>query len=144
MASTIKQLNYETIVSLMTTDLNGIGSAAYATSAAAGADGTAANLIGDFELALATLTPTGTPLVDLWLIRSADGTNYEDNTTPPPSDSYVGTFEVSTGAGAKRLILRDRVLPPGLFKAVIRNRTNVSFNASGNTLKFRAHNLQTV
>lgn len=144
MAATIKQLNYETIVSVMTTDLNSIANNAYATSAAAGADGTAANLLADWELALATLTPTGTPLIDLWIIRSADGTNYEDNTTPPPSDSYVGSFEVSTGAGAKRLILRDRTLPPGLFKVVIRNRTGVAFNASGNTLKFRAHNLQTV
>lgn len=139
----IKQQVYQTIVSAMTTDLNSITNNSYATSAALGADATAANLMADFELALASLTPTGTPVIDLWLVRSADGTNYEDSATPP-ADSYVGSFEVTTGAGAKRAILRDRVLPPGLFKCVVRNRTGVTFAAASNTLKYRPHSLQTV
>lgn len=143
MAADIKQQGYITIVSAMTTDLNSITNNSYATSAALGADAGDAELLADFELALATLTPTGTPVIDLWLIRSADGTNYEDSATPP-MDAYVGSFEVTTGAGAKRAILRDRALPPGLFKTVIRNRTGVTFNASGNTLKYRPHSLQTV
>lgn len=139
----IKQQVYQTIVSAMTTDLNSIANNAYATSVALGADATAAELTADFELALASLTPTGTPVIDLFLIRSADGTNYEDSATPP-ADAFAGSFEVTTGAAAKRAILRDRTLPPGLFKAVIRNRTGVAFAATGNTLKYRPHSIQTV
>lgn len=143
MAADIKQQGYVTIVSAMTTELNSLANNSYATSAALGADAGDAELMADWELALASLTPTGTPVIDLWLIRSADGTNYEDSATPP-ADAYLGSFEVTTGAGAKRAILRDRPLPPGLCKAVVRNRTGVAFAASGSTLKYRPHSLQTV
>lgn len=147
MATTLKQALYASIVSVMTTELNSLGSTSWAISGAMGSDATtAAELLGDFELYLASLTPTGTPFVDLYLIRAADGTNYQDpnSAAQPPQSAYVGSFETTTGAGAKRIVLPDIPLPPGLFKAVVKNNTNVSLASSGNTLKFRPHSLQNV
>ena len=48
--TTLKQLKYETVVSLMTTELNSLANNASVLSAAAGGDTTDANLLGDFEL----------------------------------------------------------------------------------------------
>lgn len=143
MAADIKQKNYTTLVTATIT-LTSVATNAYATSSAMGADATAAELYGDWVLTLGSLNPTGTPVVKLWLIRAPDGTVYEDNTTPPPMDSFVGAFELSTGSGAKVAVLRDRRLPPGLFKAVIQNASGVTLAASGNSLTFRPHSLQTV
>lgn len=143
MATVLKQNLYGTIVSLLTTELNALANGSAATGSAAGSDAvTAAELYGDFELALASLTPTGTPSCDLYLIRSADGTNYEDATPPP--NSFVGTFTTTTGAGVKRSVLRDIPLPPGLYKPILVNNTNVALAASGSTLKVRPHSLQNV
>lgn len=144
--ATIKQLNYETIVSVMTTELNALANNARAISSAIGADGTAANLLGDFELAVTFGTaPTVDTLIDLYLVRSADGTNYEDGdaTNRPTADSYVGSFQVRAVTTAQRMVVRDIPLPPGLFKAVVHNNgTGQAFSASGHTLKVRAHNRQ--
>ena len=77
-----------------------------------------------------------------------DGTNYEDATTGAseslPPDAYVGSFVPTSGAGTKRMALRDIPAPPGLWKAVIQNESGVALPASGNTLKVRPHNLKTV
>lgn len=146
MATSLKQELYGTDVPVFTTGLNSLADGSGATSAALGSDATTAQpLYGDFVLVLASLTPTGSPYVDLYLLRSADGTNYEDTPTSVAGfNAFVGSFTVPTGAAAKRAILRDIPLPPGLWKAYLVNHTNVAFAASGNTLDYRPHNLQNV
>jgi hypothetical protein len=146
----IKQNVYQTIATVLTTELNSLatGSAASASSAQ-GADATAADLLLDFELLTGgSITPGTNPRADLYLIRAADGTNYEDSTTGAseslPPDAFVGSFVPTSGAGTKRMVLRDRPAPPGLWKAIVLNELGVSLAASGNTLKVRPHSYQTV
>lgn len=146
--TTLKQLKYETVVSLMTTDLNSLANNASVLSAAAGGDTTDANLLGDFELVVTFDTnPTAGSTVELYLLRAADGTNYEDGSASvaPNPGSRVGSFPVRAVTTAQRIVLRDVPLPPGLYKALILNdATGQAFAASGNTLKVRPHNLQNV
>ena len=145
--STIKQLAYETITSVMTTELNSLATNTRAISAAMGADATAANLLGDWELVVTlAATPTVDTFLDLYLVRSADGTNYEDGdaTNRPVADSYAGSFQTRATASAQRLVVRDVPMPPGLYKAVLWNNAGTTSAASGNTLKVRTHNRQVV
>lgn len=144
-ASTIKQLQYETINSVMTTELNSLANNTRAISSAEGADGTAADLLGDWELVATWGTnPTVDTCVDLYLVRSADGTNYEDGDASlrPAADSYAGCFQVRAVTSAQRMVIRDVPMPPGLYKAVIWNNVGQTMAASGNTLKVRTHNRQ--
>lgn len=145
--TTFKQLNYETIVSVMTTELNSLANGSRAISSAIGADATAANLLGDFELAVTFGTaPTLDNTVDLYLVRAADGTNYEDGnaTIRPASNAFAGSFQLRNVTTAQRIVIRDVPLPPGLWKAVVLNSSGQAFPASGSTLKVRPHNYQNV
>lgn len=144
----IKQLKYETIVSVMTTELNSLANNARAISAALGADATDAHLLGDWEL-VATLNPA--PVVDttldLYLVRAADGTNYEDGdaTVRPAAGAYAGSFQVRAVTTAQRMVIPDVPFPPGLYKAVLLNNgTGQALAATGNTLKVRPHNRQVI
>jgi len=144
--TTLKQLKYETIASLETTGLNSLAANASFLGAAVGADNADANLYGDFELVVTYGTgPTVDTEVRLYLIRSADGTNYEDGTSSvrPPSSAAVGGFQVRAVTSAQRMVIRDVLIPPGLWKPLLTN-VNQAMAASGNTLKVRYHNLQNV
>lgn len=146
-AATIQQKLYETINSVMTTELNSLANNARAISAAEGSDATtAADLFGDFELVVTFgVAPTLDTTVDLYLVRSADGTNYEDGdaSVRPAAEAFVGSFQLRAVTTAQRMIIRDVPMPPGLWKAVILNNgTGQAFAASGNTLKVRTHNRQ--
>ena len=91
--------------------------------------------------------PTAGATIELYLLRAADGTNYEDGSASvaPNAGSRVGSFPVRAVTTAQRIVVRDVPLPPGLYKALILNyATGQAFAASGNTLKVRPHNLQNV
>lgn len=142
----VLQQQYATINSVMTTELNSLTNNSRAISSAEGGDTTDAELYGDFELVVTFGTnPTADTTIDLYLVRAADGTNYEDGdaSVRPSPDAFVGSFPVRAVTTAQRMIVRDVPLPPGLWKAVIHNNgTGQTFAASGNTLKVRPHNLQ--
>lgn len=144
MATTLTHKRYETIASVLTTELNTLANNGFsALGTAQGGDSTDGPLFGDFELVLGSLNPTSQALADLWLIPAVDGTNYAD--TPSSTNAsqalYVGTFWGATGSAAKRAAIRGVELPAGLWKAVLKNTTGVSFAASGNTVKVRPYNL---
>lgn len=146
----IKNQAYVAIATCLTTELNALATgSAGAAGPAQGADATAAEMLLDFELLTGgSVTPGTNPRADLYLIRSADGTNYEDATTGAseslPPDALVGSFVPTTGAGTKRMILRDVPCPPGLWKAILQNEIGVSLAATGNTLRYRRHSYQSV
>lgn len=102
--------------------------------------------LADFELVLGSAAFTGTDsALALYIVPSVDGTNYGDwtgNVTTAQQHHqpyYAGSFTTSGATAAQRLTLRDVPLPNGLFKVGIRNLSNVSLAASGNTLKYRPH-----
>jgi hypothetical protein len=89
------------------------------------------------EVNLASLTPTAGAYVQIFIVISMDGTNYEDapSSTNPGSMQLVATISVSTGAGTKRVSTKDLFrIPPGKFKFVLKNQTGVALAATGNTV----------
>jgi hypothetical protein len=148
MATTLKQLKYGTLTTLETTSLNSLvaNATVIGSAASVSGDATDADLYADFELVVTfAVAPTVDTEVRLCLIRSVDGTNYEDAsaTVRAPGGASVGGFQVTAVATAQRLVVRDVQLPPGLWKPLLIN-TNQAWAASGNTLKVRVHNLQNV
>lgn len=144
--SDVYQQSYATIVSQMTTELNSLANNARAISSDLGGDATDAPLYGDFELVVTFGTnPTVDTTIDLYLVRAADGSNYEDGdaSVRPSPDAFAGSFPVRAVTSAQRIVIRDVPMPPGFYKTVIHNNgTGQAFAASGNTLKVRPHNLQ--
>ena len=144
----IKHLKYETIVSAMTTELNALANNARAISSALGSDTVDAHLFGDWELVVTfAVAPTVDTLIDLYLVRAVDGTNYEDGDASirPAASAFVGSFQVRAIATVQRMPVRDVLFPAGLYKAIIHNNaTGQALSASGHTLKVRPHNRQVI
>lgn len=95
------------------------------------------------EIVLGSINPSGTPYVDCYLFASQDGTNYED-VSASAAHAIIASAFVTTGSSAKRAVLRNIPIPPIKFKLCLRNRTGVSFAASGNTFKYARHYEQSV
>ena len=93
----------------------------------------------DLELVLASLTPTAGAYCDVWLEATLDGTNYADASKPLQTASLLGAFQLDTAAAAQRIVLANIPIPPLGFKLQLRNMSNVTLGASGNTLKYRRH-----
>jgi hypothetical protein len=145
--SIIKQLKYETIHNLATTELNALAAAARAIGPAQGADATDANLLGDAILSVTfAVAPVVDTLVDLYLVRAADGTNYEDGsaTVVPTPDSFVGSWPMRAVTTAQIRVIRDIPIPAGLYKAIVQNNTAQAFPATGTTVTLREHNRQVI
>ena len=103
----------------------------------------------DLEIVLASAAFTGTDsVIELYLVASVDGTNYPDwtgNVTSEEQENaqyHVGTVTTSGATAAQRMALRDVSLPNGKYKWGLRSRANVTLAASGNTLKWRPHQIQ--
>jgi hypothetical protein len=132
--------------SVMTTELDALasGSAAIATTAQ---DNDLGDLYADAELTVDFVSaPTADGMIDLYLVRTVDGTNYEDSTTGgterPPKNGYVGSFFVANTTAAQRLVIPEIWLPPRDFKPFIVNLTSQAFPASGSILKFFYYRLK--
>ena len=110
----------------------------------------------DLELTLGSLdlSAQDNPAVVIYLIESVDGgtdfDTYSDNVSAddscPPGDKICAIIGLrpGTGAEAKTAIKSMIPIPPGRFKLLLRNKTGVSFAASGNILAYRTYNLNTV
>jgi hypothetical protein len=102
----------------------------------------------DFELNLGSFggTPSSGGYVELYLLYSVDGTNFCDGSTTvdPPATALVGAFAIRANTAAQRITIDGVPLLPFKFKTLLRNKTGQSFNASGNTLKMRRYNPESV
>ena len=115
--------------------LNSLASASSATSAAISNDAsTEGDLLADAELVLGSITPTGTPYCELYLLSSVDSANYAD----APGE-LVGVFPITTGASAKRALIRDIPVPPKDHKWAVKNVTGQTLAGSGNALNVLYH-----
>jgi hypothetical protein len=97
----------------------------------------------DFELVWdAVGTPALADCIDLYWVRTVDGTNYEDaSSTIFPRASLLGAFLVHNTSSPQRLILPEVRLPPRDFKLLVHNQTNGAFASSGNVLKMLTYHL---
>ena len=143
MATTLKQTEQASAVTLLSTELNSLANGSNAVSSTAilnnaiGQANTDGYVRGKLELnigapAAALTLNTG---VTVWFLQTVDGTNYEDgdaSTTPARLPHIV--IPVRAVATAQRIIQRIAV-PVGTQKVLVSNGTGQSWNASGNSLK---------
>jgi len=91
--------------------------------------------------------PTVDSAVELYLLPSSDGgTTFADGgaSVEPQTAHLVGRFVVRAITTAHVLMLSGTPLPPGQWKALLKNATNQAFPATGSTLKYATYHPETV
>lgn len=143
MATTLKQVEQATAVTLMSTELNSLANNSNAAATAnlvntQGTSNTDGYIRGKLELYLAapSTTVTANTGLSVWFLSTVDGSNFEDGSssiTPARSPDIVLPLRaVST---AQRVGRKVRV-PVGTLGILLRNEgTGVTLGATGNTLK---------
>lgn len=138
-----KHKAYGTNASALTTELNSLANNANTAASAAIDNGTNLDLFMDVELVVATQgsARSAGATVIVYAVYAPDGTNYGDvnETTALP----VATFMLDAATTARRAVVTDVPMPPGLFKLFARNQTGQAFASSGNTVKYRPHSIST-
>jgi hypothetical protein len=125
------------VATVLSTDLNSLGNSSLSTPTESGAtyDNSAnLDLYANFELALASLNPTGSPYCALHFLPTFDGTNYADAAASLTSH-VLCSFPLTTGSAAKRVTVKNVLLPALKGKFALENGSGVSLAASGNTVK---------
>lgn len=130
----------------VSTELNSLANGAF--SAVSGIYDNTTNLDewAAFVIDLASLTPTTGAYLQIFLIDSLDGTNYEDaaSSTNPGAHQLVATVSLTAAVGTRRAVTAAFRLPPGKMKWVLKNSSGVAFAASANTAKLFTCNEQAV
>ncbi len=146
----VQKLKLGTNSSLMTTELNALGTATMV--AASSAFNNTQGQTGDgYTMALLTLkvdyvsAPTANTAVSIWFLRSNDGgTTFEDGSASlQPARPFDGQFAVTATTAAQVLMCEVR-LPPGVWKPLVRNDTGQAFPATGSTLEIYPYTAEMV
>lgn len=138
MATTFKWTGPEAIQTYYSTALNSLGNGSFSTSGTEIVNETELYPYIQFELVLASLSPTAGAYVDIWIDYQPDGTNFADAGKALQTASLLCTLQLDvTAATAQRITSPICTIAPLDFNLQIRNMSGVSFGASGNTLKYR-------
>lgn len=76
--------------------------------------------------------------VEIFLIQSIDGINYESGVSDglqPSINNLVGSFIFKSSEIPQRQTIRKLVVPPRKYKYAIKNKSNIYWSNNGNTLK---------
>lgn len=81
--------------------------------------------------------------VAVYLLKSADGTNYEygGDAQEPPSGAWATNFTVDAATTSRRIVI-EVPIPPCKFKLLFVNETGQAFAATGNTVKYGLYSLE--
>jgi hypothetical protein len=145
-ANTTHKAYSQAATTILSTELNSLANVTFGTTSAAIDNSSALDLYADFELTIATqgvARSTGANCV-LYMSIALDGTNYSDisQTTTP---EVLVTFPLDAATTSRIVTRRDIPIPPSAtFKVSLYNNTGQAFAASGNTVKYRFHSIQTV
>lgn len=145
MASTTHKAYTQSATSALSTELNSLSNAANTAASGAIDNSTNLDLYMDLELVLATQgsARSAGAYVGVYLTQSLDGTNYDD--VHETTARLVATFPLDAATTARRATVRNVPIPPSAtFKLFARNATGQALAASGNTIKYRTHSLQSV
>lgn len=121
---------------VLSTELNALANGAAVTSGVI--DNTdEGDQFCDIELVWAAAAlPTADRTVDLYWVRSLDGTDYEDaSATRPPATAFIGSFVTDNVTTIQRKIIGQVAMPRRDCKLLIVNSTGQAFAASGNVLR---------
>jgi hypothetical protein len=131
--------------SILTTELNALTSATMSALSSAVANQTNLDIYVDIEVNLSSLSPTAGAYVALYIFEAVDGTNYpaqSDADTRLTSTQLLCVLPIGTTATtAQRVVARNVVIPPGIFKIKLDNQTGVNLGATLNTVKFNAYDV---
>lgn len=136
-------------ISVLTTELNSLTTTGSAITGSAIDNDTDLDIYADFELVITYGTgPTAGSAIELYIVRTVDGTNFEDaSTTGPivPQGGFVGAFILRSVTTAQRMIIPGVPIPPRDFHVmVVAKTTGQTAAASGNTLKAFFYGRQSV
>lgn len=140
--ATFKWASPEAEATALSTDLNSLGNGSLSAASAAIDNETDLYAYIALEVVLASLTPTGAPVVNVYIAYSLDGTNYDDGSVSEMLP--IAVLPLSTSTGAKRVSRGPFPILPLKFKLYVENKSGVAFGASGNTLKYSRLNDQSV
>lgn len=133
------------VVTVLTTELNALANNTMAAVSAAVANQTNLDVYSDWELVLASLSPTAGAHVDVYIAEAVDGSNYPADaaaTMRLQASQLLCTFGLGiTAATAQRTVVRNVVIPPGTFKIYLDNQSGVALGATSNTLKMIPYNV---
>jgi hypothetical protein len=126
-------------VDLLTTELNSLTTTGSALSAAIDNDADHDMYMDLFLTIDYGVAPTNGSVIECYVVRSYDGTNFEDaSTTGPvtPQGGFVGAFVLRNTTDTQIICIPGVVVPPEDFKVmVLAKTTGQTAAASDNTLK---------
>ena len=136
----------ETIATIMSTELNSLADNAGAVSAAQTTDRL---FYADLELVVTFgSAPVAGSLIEVYIARQIDGTNYETYTTGAsgvgPLAGYLGGFPLYAVTSAQRIILPQITLAPLDYRLFFLNKSGQAFPSSGSTIKIRRYTEEAV
>ena len=144
--STLKWAAPESLTAYLSTELNSLASASFSSLGAAISNSTDLYEYIGLELVLAAqgANRAAGATVEVWAILGLDAT-YETDSNAKFAQQFLSAFPLDDGAlAARRLNLRNIPIPPFDFKLQVKNVTGQAFASSGNTLKYRRYNEQSV
>lgn len=132
------------IASVLTTELNSLATAINTAASAAIDNTTNLDLFVDLELVIATQgsARSAGARVEVYIVRSIDGTNYDD--LHQETSDLFAVFTLDATTTARRMSRVDIPVTPGLFKLFARNVTGQTLASSANTLKARYHSVKSL
>lgn len=131
--------NLESIVSVLTTELNSLANATMSANSATQDQDAIRHNFADFELVVTYGTaPIAGQRVLLFILPSLDGTNFATSNIEMLSN-LVGEFLLDDATTLQRLILRNIILPPVDFQVALYNDSGQAMAATANTLKMRRY-----
>lgn len=143
MATTKHKAYTAAIASILTTELNSLGSGSTSAASAAIDNTTNLDLFADLTLTVAAqgAARSAGANVSVYLTQALDGTNYDD--TQSTTAELVAVFSLDAATTARQSSRRDVPIPPGLYKFFVVNNTGQALAASGNILEHRMHSIET-
>jgi hypothetical protein len=131
----------------LSTEFNSLANGSYTAASATIDNTTALDLFMDLQLNVTFGTaPSAGGTVDVYLLPSQDGTTFADGggSTAPQAQLWIASFELRAVTTAQVLMARDIPIPGLKFKLTAKNASGQAFPASGSTIKYVTHSLQTV
>ena len=145
MATTHKWTAQSGQTTVLSTDLNALANGAYSVVSAAVDNTTNLHQWASAELVLASLTPTGSPYIAVYLLPTQSSV-YPDGggAVAPSAENLWCVFALSTSAGAKNRVIMGLPIPPANMKFVLYNAAGPALGATLNTLKITTYAEQSV
>lgn len=146
MATTFKWTGWTSQGTVLTTELNSLANGGYSAVGPAYDNTVNLDSWAACEINLASLAAASGAYLQLFLVQSLGGTNFEDapSSTNPGQHMSVAVVSLLVSTSVKRASTPPFRIPPGKWKFVLKNQSGVAFAASANTVNLYTTNEQGV